>query len=45
MIGMVVYSVFAGLPLVIVAHMGTIIKSRLPKPMSIASFAHWRFGI
>lgn len=43
-IGMLVYSVFSGLPLIIIAHMGSFIKQRFPKPMSIASFGAWRFG-
>ncbi len=43
-IGLVTYSVFAGLPLVIIASLGSVIRSRIPKPMSIASFAKWRYG-
>jgi Na+/proline symporter len=43
-VGMVCYSFFAGFPLIVVAYMGKRIKSRFPKPMSIASFAEYRFG-
>jgi Na+/proline symporter len=43
-IGMICYSLFAGIPLVVVASLGKIIKSRMQKPMSIASFANVRFG-
>ena len=43
-IGLAVYAISTGLPLVLVAHMGSTIKQRLSRPMSIASFARWRFG-
>lgn len=38
------YSLFSGIPLVLVAYLGTIIKEKFPQALSIGSFARWRFG-
>lgn len=43
-LGLISYSVFAGLPLLLCALMGKSIKNRFPEVMSIGSYANWRFG-
>ena len=43
-VGLITYSVFSGLPLIIVSLFGIVIKSRYPSPLSIGSVAKWRFG-
>ena len=43
-VALITYPFFAGFPLIIVAYMGSIIRERFPRPMSIASYARWRFG-
>ena len=43
-IGLACYAFFAGFPLIIVARMGTVIQARFATPMSLGSFAKWRFG-
>jgi hypothetical protein len=43
-IGLVVYSLFSGLPLVMVAFMGSKIRDNVPHATSIASYGRWRFG-
>ncbi|KAI8899178.1 hypothetical protein BC833DRAFT_619653 [Globomyces pollinis-pini] len=43
-LGLINYSVFAGLPFVLMAYIGIYIKKRFPAVLSIGSFAKWRFG-
>ncbi len=43
-IGLITYSLFAGLPLILIAYLGNAIRARVPSPMSISSFAKWRYG-
>ncbi|ORY45926.1 hypothetical protein BCR33DRAFT_784050 [Rhizoclosmatium globosum] len=43
-IGLVVYALFTGLPLVMVAYMGSSVRSNVPNATSVSSYARWRFG-
>jgi Na+/proline symporter len=43
-IGLITYSLFSGLPFLIIAWVGTYIKKRFPDVISIGSYAKWRFG-
>ncbi|KAH6560850.1 hypothetical protein BASA60_000210 [Batrachochytrium salamandrivorans] len=43
-LGLISYSLFTGLPLIMIAFMGTYIRKNVPRATSIASFGRWRFG-
>lgn len=43
-VGLIVYSLFAGLPLIIVSYAGDIIRDRYPNTISWGHFAQQRFG-
>ncbi|KAH6584680.1 hypothetical protein BASA61_007326 [Batrachochytrium salamandrivorans] len=43
-LGLISYSLFTGLPLIMLAFMGTYIRKNVPRATSIASFGRWRFG-
>jgi Na+/proline symporter len=43
-LGLAMYTLFVGLPLLLVACMGNYIRRRFPEAISIGSFARWRYG-
>lgn len=43
-IGLIFYSLFSGLPLILIAYLGLRIKSQFPEVLSIGSYSRWRFG-
>lgn len=43
-VGLISYALFSGLPLILVAYLGTIIKKQFPEALSIGSYSRWRFG-
>jgi amino acid permease len=43
-LGLVSYSLFIGLPIILVAYLGTHIKERYPKVSSLGQFTRERFG-
>ncbi|KAJ3411664.1 hypothetical protein HDV05_001873 [Chytridiales sp. JEL 0842] len=44
LIGLIVYALFTGLPLVMVSLMGSGIRDNVPHATSIASYGRWRYG-
>ena len=43
-LGLVIYSLFSGIPFLFIAYFGSYIKQRFPQVISIGSFVNWRFG-
>ncbi|ORY45925.1 hypothetical protein BCR33DRAFT_155276 [Rhizoclosmatium globosum] len=43
-IGLLVYSIFSGIPLVWVARIGSTVRKNVPQATSVSSYAQWRFG-
>ncbi|EGF81366.1 hypothetical protein BATDEDRAFT_34916 [Batrachochytrium dendrobatidis JAM81] len=43
-LGLIAYALFTGLPLVMLAFMGTYLRKNVPHATSIASYGRWRFG-
>ncbi|KAJ3131709.1 hypothetical protein HK100_006077 [Physocladia obscura] len=44
-IGLAVYAIFTGLPLVMLAYGGSSVRDNVPQATSVSSYARWRFGI
>ncbi|KAJ3357415.1 hypothetical protein HDU83_007346 [Entophlyctis luteolus] len=44
-IGLLVYSIFTGLPLIMLAYAGSSVRENVPQATSVSSFARWRFGL
>jgi Na+/proline symporter len=43
-VALAVYSLFTGIPVMMVALLGIVINKKMEKPLSISSFAHFRYG-
>ncbi|KAJ3222636.1 hypothetical protein HDU81_009700 [Chytriomyces hyalinus] len=43
-VGLIVYSVFTGAPLIMLAYMGSSVRSNVPTATSVGSYAEFRFG-
>jgi amino acid permease len=43
-LGLVSYSIFIGLPIILVAYLGNAIKCKYPRVSSLGQFARQRFG-
>jgi len=43
-VGLVAFAVSCGLPVLVVAHLGTVLRKKYPHIVSITDFARWRFG-
>ena len=43
-VGLLSYAFFCGMPIVLIAWMGSSIRQRHPKALSIGDFVFWRYG-
>ncbi|KAJ3060084.1 hypothetical protein HDU98_003906 [Podochytrium sp. JEL0797] len=45
LVGLFVYAIFTGAPLVMLAYFGSGVRDNVPQATSVSSYARWRFGI